>query len=91
MKRLERHKFFIRDSRNFKLTDQQATKLFLYIATLLKGESLPKEARDHKLSGEWLSFREFHIGGDALVIYKANDNFIHLARLGAHSQLFKKM
>ena len=91
MRKLDRHKFFLKDSRNIKITDQQATKLFLYIAALLKDETLPKESRDHSLSGEWADFREFHIGGDMLVIYSMDDKFVYLARLGTHSQLFKKM
>jgi len=91
MRKLDRHKHFIRDSRNTRITDQQATKLFLYIASLLKGESLPIESRDHSLTGEWTDFREFHIGGDMLVIYAIDEEFVYLARLGTHAQLFKKM
>ncbi len=91
MKKLNRHKLFIKDSRKFKLTDQQTTKLFIYIASLLKGEQLSKEAKDHKLNGEWSDFREFHIGGDVLVIYSLDEKYINLARLGTHAQLFKKM
>ena len=91
MRKLDRHKSFIKDSRNNKITDQQATKLFLYIASLLKDESLPVESRDHALNGEWSDFREFHIGGDTLVIYTLDDDFVYLARLGTHAQLFKKM
>jgi len=91
MRKLDRHKNFIKDSRNNKITDQQATKLFLYIASLLKNENLPVESRDHALSGEWSDFREFHIGGDTLVIYTLDDDYVYLARLGTHSQLFKNM
>ncbi len=35
MKTVSRHKTFIKDMRNVRLTDTQATKLFLYIACLL--------------------------------------------------------
>ncbi|VAX09554.1 hypothetical protein MNBD_GAMMA26-342 [hydrothermal vent metagenome] len=72
-----------------RITDTQATKLFLYITMLLKNEALPKIARDHSLQGEWIDFREFHIGGDTLVIYKTNDQNVYLARVGSHAQLFK--
>lgn len=91
MRKLDRHKQFLKDSKNVKLTDGQATKLFLYIAALLKDEMLPKESKDHPLNGEWSDFREFHIGGDMLVIYTLDDNFVYLARLGTHAQLFKNM
>jgi len=91
MRKLDRHKFFIKDSRKINLTNTQATKLFLYIASLLRKELLPKEAKDHKLRGEWADFREFHIGGDMLVIYALDDDFVYLTRMGTHTQLFKSM
>jgi mRNA interferase YafQ len=49
MKLLLRHKTFIKDMRNVRLTDTQATKLFLYIANLLKNEPLPPESKNHSL------------------------------------------
>jgi mRNA interferase YafQ len=90
-KRLKRHKTFVKDFRNARLTDQQAAKLFLYIAALLNNEPLPRESKDHTLNGEWSDFREFHLGGDLLVIYMADSATVHLARIGTHAQLFKKM
>ena len=35
MKTLSRHKAFIKDMRNVRLTDTQATKLFMYVICLL--------------------------------------------------------
>jgi mRNA interferase YafQ len=58
---------------------------------LLNVEALPPEARDHALHGEWSDFRECHLGGDVLLIYKMDDGQLHLARLGSHAQLFKNM
>lgn len=82
MKRtLQRHKSFLKDSRNVKTTDAQQEKLFLYVSLLLRGEKLPKEAYDHSLSGEWDDFREFHLGGDMLVIYGMSDTTLYLTRL----------
>lgn len=88
---LQRHKSFLKDSKNVKTTDTQQEKLFLYVSLLLRGEKLPKEAHEHSLSGEWDDFREFHIGGDMLVIYGISDTKLYLVRLGSHAQLFKKM
>jgi|GEM_PF-2661921 len=68
MKSLCRHKTFIKYLRNVRLTDSQATKLFLYVAKLLNDESLPPEAKDHALQGEWGDFRELHLGGDMLLL-----------------------
>jgi mRNA interferase YafQ len=88
MKSLSRHKSFIKDMRTVRLTEGQATKLFLYVADLLNGKNLPPEAKDHALQGDWLDFHEFHLGGDMLVIYKSDKKTVYLTRLGSHSQLF---
>lgn len=91
MRRLLRHKQFKKDFLKVRATDQQMEKLFLYIAALLKGDSLPPEARDHALTGEWRDFQEFHLGGDLLLIYKLDGAHLILSRIGSHAQLFKSM
>lgn len=68
MKSIMRHNAFVKDMRNIRLTETQVTKLFLYVAKLLNNEPLPPEAKDHTLQGEWEDFREFHLGGDVLLI-----------------------
>jgi len=89
MKNLLRHKQFIKDIRSVRLTDGQAEKLFLYVGALLKNETLPVESRDHALQGKWSDFRELHLGGDTLLIYKSDGETICLTRLGSHAQLLK--
>jgi len=86
---LKRHKSFLKDWQKVTLTDGQYEKFILYIANLVKGESLPPEALDHPLKGEYDDYREFHIGGDVLIIYKIEGDEVILFRLGSHSQLFK--
>jgi mRNA-degrading endonuclease YafQ of YafQ-DinJ toxin-antitoxin module len=54
MKTLSRHKTFIKDMRTARLTDTQASKLFLYVAQLLKNEPLPPEARN--IVSPWLAY-----------------------------------
>jgi mRNA interferase YafQ len=49
MKTLSRYKTFIKDMRNVRLTDTQTTKLFMYVASLLKNEPLPPESKNHSL------------------------------------------
>ncbi|MFZ1234172.1 MAG: type II toxin-antitoxin system YafQ family toxin [Thiofilum sp.] len=51
-----------------------------FLSVLRKGELLPEEARDHALLGEWSDFREFHVGGDMLVIYRVIDDEVVLTR-----------
>ena len=87
--RLKRHKQFIKDLKKVRITDEQFRKLAKYITLLTEGKSLPTEARDHELVGVWKGFREFHLGGDLLVIYRKTKDEITLVRIGTHSQLFK--
>jgi mRNA interferase YafQ len=86
---LKRHKFYKKDELKVKLTDEQYSKKIKYLSLLLNGENLPSESLDHSLSGEYKSFREFHLGGDILVIYTVKDDVLYLQRLGTHSQLFR--
>lgn len=89
MLKLKREKSFIKDFAKFDLNDTEFSRLSRYISLLCEGKALPQEANDHALKGTWLGFREFHIGGDTLVIYKIyDDNTLKLIRLGSHSQLF---
>ena len=92
MRKLERTRFFIKDIKNVKMTDTQYGKFIIYIAKLLNNESLPPEAKDHSLLGEWKDCREFHIGGDLVVIYRIieTEEVLQLIRIGSHSKLFKK-
>jgi mRNA interferase YafQ len=54
----------------------------------LNEKELPKEARDHSLSGNWNDYRELHVSGDLLLVYKIEMGTLYLARIGTHSQLF---
>ncbi|MFJ1228928.1 type II toxin-antitoxin system YafQ family toxin [Yersinia proxima] len=53
---------------------------------------LGAEWLDHPLKGDWENFRECHIGGDFLLIYKLSGNSkigeIVFVRAGTHSELF---
>ncbi|WP_309499705.1 type II toxin-antitoxin system YafQ family toxin [Sulfurovum sp.] len=86
---LKRHKFFKKDELKAKLTDEQYTKRLIYLTLILEGKLLPAEARDHELLGEYKGMREFHLGGDMLLIYTVADGILYLQRLGTHSQLFR--
>jgi len=89
MLKIKRHKLFIKELRNAKLSDQHFAKYILYLAKLIEGKPLPEEALDHPLKGEYKDCREFHISGDLLVIYFIVDDTLNLIRIGSHSQLFK--
>ena len=53
---------------------------------------LPPEWKDHKLSGTLENFRECHIKGDLLLIYKIHENkdgdVVIFAQAGTHSKMF---
>lgn len=87
---IKRHKTFIKDYKKAKLADSQFDKFIYYINILREGKSLPPESKDHALVGEYQDCREFHLGGDMLIIYLINTkNETILLRIGTHSQLFK--
>ncbi len=87
--KLFRTKTFKKEYLKTKMTDTQYMKYLKYIVTLLEEKQLPAESKDHSLTGEYTGFREFHIGGDLLVIYIVEDDIVRLTRIGTHSQLFK--
>ncbi len=86
--KLERTKVFIKDINKLKFSNDHYSKFIIYIGKLLEKTILPKEAKDHLLKGNWQGYREFHISGDLLVIYKIENNILYLVRIGSHSQLF---
>ncbi len=84
--KLFRAKTFKKDYQRLKISDNQYAK---YLSLLLEGKALPLEARNHTLIGNYSGFKEFHIGGDVLVVYYVEDDIIRLTRIGTHSQIFK--
>ena len=86
---LEVTKVFKKDLKKIDFSNKHYAKYIVYIGMLLRGETLPKEAKDHQLKGSFSDYREFHVSGDLLVIYKIENNTLYLARIGSHSELFK--
>ena len=56
---------------------------------LLQEKEFPLEAKNHSLKGEYKDYKEFHISGDLLIIYKVKNETLQLIRIGSHSELFK--
>lgn len=65
-------------------------KIEQIIDMLASGKKLPPSYKDHKLSGRFSEYRECHIKGDLLLVYKIEkENLILvLVDIGSHSQLF---
>jgi len=59
---------------------------------IAKDGPLGPEWLDHALKGEWRDYRECHIGGDFLLIYKLDDSgkpgLVVFVRAGTHTDLF---
>ena len=62
------------------------------IGKLSVGEQLPEHNKDHKLIGNYKSYRECHITSDWLLIYKIDKGtlVLLLTRTGTHSDLLRK-
>ena len=65
--------------------------LYEPITLLAKGESLPPKYRDHQLKGRLSAFRECHIKGDWLLIYRVIEDklILSLHSTGTHPDLFE--
>lgn len=66
-------------------------ELFNVIAIMQKQEPLPREKRDHQLTGNYKGYRECHVTADFLLLYKVKGDTLELIlyRIGSHSDLFK--
>lgn len=85
MLKLERSNAFKRDFRKHGDLD---TALIEVLYLLLNNEPLPAKYKDHDLIGNYKGFRECHIKPDLLLVYKREGEYLQLARLGSHSELF---
>lgn len=95
MRTIERSSLFKRDFKRVKANPSYKKNLdellSAILALLLTDEALPKNNRDHALTGNWDGYRECHIKPDLLLIYRKQDNqTLRLARMGSHSELFSK-
>jgi len=65
-------------------------KVLQTIHHIASGQKLSESFADHELHGEFAGFRECHVAGDLLLVYKIEkENLILvLVDIGSHSQLF---
>ena len=64
--------------------------LLSVVDKLANDEPLDETSRDHALSGDYIGFRECHISGDWVLVYRKNQSLLTLTlvRTGSHSDLF---
>jgi len=60
------------------------------VELLLDGTPLPAKYHDHPLQGDKRGYRDCHIQGDWVLIYKINKNILTLilSETGTHSDIF---
>ena len=88
MKTLRIANAFKKDLKRITKRDYDRALLETVIDALRDGQQLSHARRDHPLKGEWKGWRECHIEPDWLLIYKATEVEVLLARTGTHADLF---
>ena len=79
---------FKKDLKKYEHNKPVKKELETVLGFLLKGNKLPEKYLDHALTGSYVGFRECHIKPDVLLIYWTDDEYLHLVRIGSHSELF---
>ena len=82
--------------KDFKLVKRQISsekwgieKIREVVSILQTADILPPHLDDHTLLGDYKGFRECHIYGDLVIVYKRDDKELYLRRIGRHQDLFK--
>lgn len=89
---IERTPQFKRDYRKYVRKHYDTALLAEAVETIMRQDMtrLSSKYRDHALTGNWKGYRELHILGDWLLIYKIKRNTLTLVltRTGSHDELF---
>lgn len=64
------------------------TKLKKLITLLVNQDDISAEYEDHPLQGNWRGYRDAHMEGDWILIYRVEDDDLKLARTGTHQDIF---
>ncbi|MCM1541435.1 MAG: type II toxin-antitoxin system YafQ family toxin [Blautia sp.] len=77
------------DAKLMKKRGKDMNKLVLVLSMLSSGHPLPKQYRDHQLTGNLRDFRECHIEPDWLLIYQIFEDTLILSATatGTHADL----
>ncbi len=95
-RRVDYARQFLKDWKRLSRSDRYDMNRLKAVMLLLIANDAPlgSERRDHALKGSWAPYRECHIGGDFLLIYRIDDTdrrsgSIYFARAGTHAELFE--
>jgi mRNA interferase YafQ len=81
-------KLFEKDVIKAQKRGKDLAKLKFVINELVNNKVLPTKYKDHKLTGNYIGFKECHIEPDWLLVYKIANNILYLVRTGTHADLF---
>ncbi len=81
-------KEFIKGFKNLLPNDKDKVKTLLKL--LENGEELPSKYCDHQLKGNLQDFRECHIRGNLLLLYRKRQQILTITAInvGSHNQIF---
>ncbi len=84
------HSKFKKDYKAMIKRGRNPQELINVISLLSNQQKLNEKYKDHKLTGNYIGFRECHINPDWLLIYKIEEDelILSLIRTGSHSDLF---
>lgn len=92
LKKVFRTNQFKRDAKYLLKKRYSQQKLALAITALMEQDAdlLRTKYRDHALKGNWSGYREIHVEGDWLIIYRIEKDelMLVLTRTGSHDRLF---
>jgi mRNA interferase YafQ len=82
-------KQYEKDAKRVRSRGKDMARLVAVVRVLRDRQPLDARHRDHALVGDWLGFRECHIQGDWLLVYRLDEEAVYLSRTGTHSDLFE--
>ncbi len=94
--KFEIHKQFLKDFQKVMGKNKSIKRLeylFTALSYLAQDKNLPKNFQNHSLNGKFKDIKEFHIGGDLIILYRIEKREgkknIQLLRIGTHNYIFK--
>lgn len=90
MYRIKRQTKFAKDMIRMTKRGQNMELLKQVIFRIVTANLIPRD-KDHPLKGNFRGYRECHVKGDWVVVYrKLDEQTIELYRTGSHSDIFKQ-
>ena len=80
---------FLKDIKRSRKRGKQMEKLQAVIKELAESHLLSKKFHPHRLTGSASDCFECHIENDWLLVYRCDETFLELVRVGSHSDLFE--